>query len=427
MQNGVDGSRTGGSETSTESDSGSRSVHVALVGEEDDIHDIIHGYLAEEGYEVTVRGPELVGSGESGRVPDLVVFNPKQSQIDEGDLPRQQVGDVTVPMLVVVSPLMTRAEGSVAGRGQIEWLVKPFDRDELVKKVEALLENASLGHRGQSRERNGASTGADAGADTGATRDADTVAAAGSEPNPEPTPDQTDTEPTPERADPSPVPEQTDAESTPDQPDEPGAGRAGDPDSSRTEAAPEVNADPDPAPANRHETAAIRNEVDEIRRRLAELSEDDAADIEEIETRVTALSADLSSLSDRVNTVDDRVEQLTGRTDEVDAEVDSNRDQIESLTEDVGENEAAVESLTEDVGGNEAAVESLTEDVEGNEAAVESLAEGIEALTDEQTRLAEEVDAVAGRQAELESTLEDLAAWREDVSAAFDSLVNPSE
>ena len=279
MQNGVDSSRTGGSETSSESDSGSRSARVALVGETDDIHDIIRGYLSEEGYEVTARDSELVGGADSERVPDLAVFNPEQSQIDEGDLPRQRVGDATVPVLVVVSPLATRSQGSVTGRGPIEWLVKPFDRGELVEKVEALLGSISRERRDQPHARDGTSGGADAGADAESTPDGPTEAGTptGPESSPESTPDRTDTDPAPDGMDTAPVPDGTDAEPMSDRAN---GGADGTADPAHGAAEPGVDADPDPASANPRETAAIRDEIDEVRRRLAELA-DDGADVDE--------------------------------------------------------------------------------------------------------------------------------------------------
>jgi two-component system, OmpR family, response regulator MprA len=122
----------------SEGDSGGGRV---LVVEDDaDIADVLRRSLRNEGYEVrtSADGVEALDVA-AGFIPDLVVLDLGLPRLDGIEVCRQLRADGDVPILMRTARAET--EDRVAGldSGADDYLVKPFERRELLARIRALL------------------------------------------------------------------------------------------------------------------------------------------------------------------------------------------------------------------------------------------------------------------------------------------------
>ena len=113
---------------------------VLVVEDDTDIADVLRRSLRNEGYEVrtSADGVEALDVA-AGFVPDLVVLDLGLPRLDGVEVCRQLRADGDVPILMLTARAET--EDRVAGldSGADDYLVKPFERQELLARIRALL------------------------------------------------------------------------------------------------------------------------------------------------------------------------------------------------------------------------------------------------------------------------------------------------
>jgi two-component system response regulator MprA len=117
-----------------------RTPRVLVVEDDDDIAQALQRSLRMEGYEVRIAGDGAAGLEQAGAfAPDLVILDlglPKLDGIDVARSLRAQ-DDIPILMLSARDALESRGEGLDAGAD--DYLVKPFERQELLARMRALL------------------------------------------------------------------------------------------------------------------------------------------------------------------------------------------------------------------------------------------------------------------------------------------------
>ena len=117
-----------------------RSPRVLVVEDDRDIADVLRRSLSMEGYEVRLAGDgEAALSGAADFTPDAVVLDLGLPKMDGLEVARRlrDAGDVPILMLTARDTVHQRVEGLDAGAD--DYLVKPFERTELLARVRALL------------------------------------------------------------------------------------------------------------------------------------------------------------------------------------------------------------------------------------------------------------------------------------------------
>ncbi|MEZ5073654.1 MAG: response regulator transcription factor [Solirubrobacterales bacterium] len=113
---------------------------VLVVEDDEDIADVLRRSLRQEGHEVRTAadGEQALGMA-SGFVPDLVVLDLGLPKLDGVDVCRKlrAGGDVPILILTARSDTADRVEGLDAGAD--DYLVKPFERAELLARIRSLL------------------------------------------------------------------------------------------------------------------------------------------------------------------------------------------------------------------------------------------------------------------------------------------------
>ncbi len=118
-----------------------RAVRVLVVEDDQDIAFVLQRSLRMEGYEVRLAGDgerALIEAAEF--VPDLVVLDlglPKLDGIEVARRLRERSDDVPILILTARDALESRVEGLDTGAD--DYLVKPFERQELLARLRALL------------------------------------------------------------------------------------------------------------------------------------------------------------------------------------------------------------------------------------------------------------------------------------------------
>ncbi|MGI8594467.1 MAG: response regulator transcription factor [Solirubrobacteraceae bacterium] len=121
-------------------DSYERAPRVLVVEDDEDIAQVLQRMLRTEGYEVRVAGDgEAAVSDARAYVPDLVILDLGLPKLDGIDVARELRGREDVPILVLTArdAVESRVEGLDAGAD--DYLVKPFERQELLARLRALL------------------------------------------------------------------------------------------------------------------------------------------------------------------------------------------------------------------------------------------------------------------------------------------------
>jgi two-component system, OmpR family, response regulator MprA len=118
----------------------SRAPRVLVVEDDEDIAQALQRSLRMEGYEVRAAadGPAALESGRSF-APDLVILDLGLPGIDGVDVAKSLRAEDDVPILILTArdALESRVEGLDAGAD--DYLVKPFERQELLARMRALL------------------------------------------------------------------------------------------------------------------------------------------------------------------------------------------------------------------------------------------------------------------------------------------------
>jgi DNA-binding response OmpR family regulator len=117
-----------------------RQARVLIVEDDEDIAQVLQRSLRLEGYETRIAGDGEAALGAANDfVPDLVVLDLGLPKLDGMDVARRlrESDDVPILMLTARDALEARVEGLDAGAD--DYLVKPFERQELLARLRALL------------------------------------------------------------------------------------------------------------------------------------------------------------------------------------------------------------------------------------------------------------------------------------------------
>ena len=118
----------------------SRAPRVLVVEDDEDIAQALQRSLRMEGYEVRIALDGAAGLEQAHTfVPDLVILDLGLPKVDGIDVARDMRGQDDVPILILTArdALESRVEGLDAGAD--DYLVKPFERQELLARMRALL------------------------------------------------------------------------------------------------------------------------------------------------------------------------------------------------------------------------------------------------------------------------------------------------
>src|SRR5215471_17202966 len=113
---------------------------VLIVEDDVDIADVLRRSLRNEGYEVRTSGDgEEALDVAAGFVPDLVVLDLGLPGLDGVEVCRRLRMEGDVPILILTA--RTETEDRVTGldSGADDYLVKPFERKELLARLRALM------------------------------------------------------------------------------------------------------------------------------------------------------------------------------------------------------------------------------------------------------------------------------------------------
>ncbi|HEX7058994.1 MAG TPA: response regulator transcription factor [Solirubrobacterales bacterium] len=113
---------------------------VLVVEDDVEIADVLRRSLRNEGYEVktSVDGVDALDVA-AGFVPDLVVLDLGLPRLDGVEVCRQLRADGDVPILMLTARSETADRVAGLDSGADDYLVKPFERQELLARIRALL------------------------------------------------------------------------------------------------------------------------------------------------------------------------------------------------------------------------------------------------------------------------------------------------
>ena len=118
-----------------------RAVRVLVVEDDEDIAQVLQRSLRMEGYEVRLADDGEAGLSEAKDfLPDLVVLDLGLPKLDGLEVARRlREGEDDVPILILTArdALESRVDG--LDMGADDYLVKPFERQELLARLRALL------------------------------------------------------------------------------------------------------------------------------------------------------------------------------------------------------------------------------------------------------------------------------------------------
>src|SRR5206468_645190 len=127
-------------------ESGMNTPRVLVIDDDDDIRGLVAELLRRAGLEVDEAGDGRAGLRAFHQTPaDVVVLDVSMPELDGWEtLERiRDLSDVPVMMLTARGEELERVRGLQAGAD--DYLVKPFGKQELVARVQALLRRASRG------------------------------------------------------------------------------------------------------------------------------------------------------------------------------------------------------------------------------------------------------------------------------------------
>src|SRR5215510_3530601 len=121
-------------------DAATRPVRVLVVEDDEEIAQVLQRSLRLEGYEVRIAGDGEAALDQSAAFnPDLVILDLGLPKLDGIEVARRlrSSDDVPILMLTARDALEARVEGLDTGAD--DYLVKPFERQELLARLRALL------------------------------------------------------------------------------------------------------------------------------------------------------------------------------------------------------------------------------------------------------------------------------------------------
>jgi DNA-binding response OmpR family regulator len=115
-------------------------ARVLVVEDDEDIADVLRRSLRQEGYEVRISSDGVDALDvATGFVPDLVVLDLGLPRLDGLEVCRRLRADGDVPILVLTARAETEDRVGGLDSGADDYLVKPFERQELLARIRALL------------------------------------------------------------------------------------------------------------------------------------------------------------------------------------------------------------------------------------------------------------------------------------------------
>src|SRR4029079_14822091 len=115
-------------------------ARVLVVEDSADIARVLRRSLDKEGYDVRVAGDGEAALEQSGVFePDAVVLDLGLPKLDGMEVARRMRAEGDVPILMLTARDALEARGEGLDSGADDYLVKPFERDELLARIRALL------------------------------------------------------------------------------------------------------------------------------------------------------------------------------------------------------------------------------------------------------------------------------------------------
>jgi len=117
-----------------------RSPRVLVVEDDGDIADVLQRSLRLEGYDVRIAADGQVALDEANAfLPDVVILDLGLPKIDGIEVARELRRDDKVPILMLTARDAVEARVIGLDAGADDYLVKPFERQELLARIRALL------------------------------------------------------------------------------------------------------------------------------------------------------------------------------------------------------------------------------------------------------------------------------------------------
>ncbi len=118
-----------------------RAPRVLVVEDDGEIADVLQRSLRLEGYEVRIAGDGQAGLDEAHAfLPDVVILDLGLPKVDGIDVARElRRGEDNVPILMLTARDAVEARVTGLDAGADDYLVKPFERQELLARIRALL------------------------------------------------------------------------------------------------------------------------------------------------------------------------------------------------------------------------------------------------------------------------------------------------
>ena len=116
------------------------SGRVLVIEDDAEITDALRRSLRHEGYEVRTAGDGVEALDTAAEfVPDLVVLDLGLPRLDGLEVCRQLRADSDVPILILTARTETDDRVTGLDSGADDYLVKPFERQEFLARIRALL------------------------------------------------------------------------------------------------------------------------------------------------------------------------------------------------------------------------------------------------------------------------------------------------
>jgi two-component system, OmpR family, response regulator MprA len=113
---------------------------VLVIEDDAEIADVLRRFLRQEGHEVrTAADGEEALPAAAEFVPDLVILDLGLPGIDGVEVCRRLRADGDVPILILTARAETEDRVEGLDSGADDYLVKPFERQELLARIRALL------------------------------------------------------------------------------------------------------------------------------------------------------------------------------------------------------------------------------------------------------------------------------------------------
>ena len=122
------------------SDTETAGGRVLVVEDDEDIADVLRRSLRNEGYEVRTSADGIDALDQAaGFLPDLVVLDLGLPRMDGVEVCRRLRAESDVPILMLTARSETEDRVGGLDSGADDYIVKPFERKELLARIRALL------------------------------------------------------------------------------------------------------------------------------------------------------------------------------------------------------------------------------------------------------------------------------------------------